>query len=30
LTGFEGWEYTPDFIAENLLTAAKLIQMLTK
>jgi histidinol-phosphate phosphatase family protein len=30
LTGFEGWEYKPDFIAENLLTAAKLIQMLTK
>lgn len=30
LSGFSGWERKPDFMAENLLTAAKLIQMLEK
>jgi D-glycero-D-manno-heptose 1,7-bisphosphate phosphatase len=30
LSGFSGWEYKPDFMTENLLTAAKLIQMLKK
>ncbi|NLK50698.1 MAG: hypothetical protein GX294_08625, partial [Candidatus Cloacimonetes bacterium] len=26
-TGMQGWEYRPDFICEDLLTAAKLIRM---
>ncbi|MFO8145388.1 MAG: HAD family hydrolase [Candidatus Syntrophosphaera sp.] len=30
LSGFSGWEHKPDFMAENLLTAAKLIQILEK
>jgi len=29
LTGFQGWDYEPDFIAENILTAAALIERLS-
>lgn len=29
LTGFQGWDYEPDFVTENILTAAALIERLS-